>query len=346
MAPAKLASSAMFPVYGLAEASLAVTFPHPGTGLQTLYLDRRSLGVGNSVVELDPTHEDATALVSVGAPVAGCDVQVVGDRDDALPERIIGRIRIRGLNVTRGYYGDAEATATVIASDGWLDTGDLGFFDRGALTITGRIKEIIFVGGQNFYPHDLESMLQKHAGIELGRVAVCAVRPPHSATDDVLVFVVNKTSLADFVPIASRIRRTINEHAGLAVEDVIPVQHLPKTTSGKIQRFLLAQRYQDGEFNQTLRELHALAPHHPADEAKLTTLERTLLEICQVFLPDREIGADDNLFEIGTSSLTLAQIYERIEAAYPGKLEVTDFFDYPTVRELAGYLGKRLEVPA
>ena len=345
-APMGLKPSVMFAVYGLAEASLAVTFPQAGSGLTTISVDRRSLGIGDTVTELRASDANAVTLVQVGRPVQGCEVQIADDNDRALPAWTVGRIRIRGDNVTTGYYGDALATQAAIAADGWLDTGDLGFLADGVLAITGRIKEIIFVGGQNFYPHDLEALLEKHAGLELGRSAVCGVRPAHAATDDVLVFALAKGELANFVPVARAVRRAINEHAGLAVAEVIPVRQLPKTTSGKVQRFALAQQYQAGEFAEALAQLHALDTHPHADESRLTVLERALLEICQSFLPDREVGPDDNIFELGTSSLTLAQIYERIESVYPGKLEVTDFFDYPTVKSLAAYLGKRLAAQA
>ena len=338
-----LKPNVMFAVYGLAEASLAVSFPRPGTGLATMTVDRRSLGIGQRVVQLAADDANAVVLAQVGAPVADCAVEIVDEADRAVPDATVGRIRIRGANVTRGYYGDPAATQAAISADGWLDTGDLGFVSQGTLTITGRIREIIFVGGQNFYPQDLEALLEKHAGIELGRAAICGVRPAQAATDDVIAFVIAKGELASFVPVARAVRRAINEHVGLAVSAVIPVRQLPKTTSGKAQRFILARQYQDGEFSEILQQLHALDSPAQDDEPTLNALERTLLEICQTLLPDQKIGPDDNLFELGTSSLTLAQIYEHIETRYPGRLEVTDFFDYPTVKSLAAYLGERLQ---
>jgi acyl-CoA synthetase (AMP-forming)/AMP-acid ligase II/acyl carrier protein len=342
-ASSDLKPDVMFGVYGLAEASLAVTFPKPGAGLTTVSVDRRSLGLGERIVALPAGDVEAVALARVGTAVAGCEVQIADANDRPLPDATVGRVRIRGASITRGYYGDAAATQAAIASDGWLDTGDLGFFSEGELTITGRIKEIIFVGGQNFYPQDLEAILEKHAGIELGRAALCGLRPAQAATDDVIAFVIAKGELANFASVAKAVRRSINEHAGLAVAAVIPVRQLPKTTSGKVQRFLLVRQYQDGEFADVLRQLRALDAHSNDDKGSLSELERSLLEICQTLLPDSNIGPDDNLFELGTSSLTLAQIYERIESQYPGKLEVTDFFDYPTVKSLAGYLAQRLD---
>ena len=76
--------------------------------------------------------------------------------------------------------------------------------------------------------------------------------------------------------------------------------------------------------------------------AAASGLEQVLLGICQAALPNHTLSPDDNLFELGTGSLTLAQIYEKVEAMYPGRLEVTDFFEYPTVRSMAGFLAEKL----
>ena len=116
----------------------------------------------------------------------------------------------------------------------------------------------------------------------------------------------------------------------------------------RIERFSIVDKSGDEsltaeqprQFAAVLTEMAALAETLRGardDDA----VEHALLEICQALLPDRRLAADDNLFEIGTSSLTLAQIYERVDATWPGLLEVTDFFDYPTVRAMAGYLEQR-----
>jgi hypothetical protein len=170
------------------------------------------------------------------------------------------------------------------------------------------------------------------------------VRPAEAATDDVIVFVVAKGQLADFVPVAREIRRVVNEHMAIAVAAVVPVSRLPKTTSGKIQRYALARDYEAGAFADALRELAGLeaAAAKGDDDIGGTDIERTLLEICRAMLPAKHVGLDDNIFELGTSSLTLAQIYERVEAEYPGQLEVTDFFEFPTVRAMAGFLTRRM----
>lgn len=344
LAPARLAPNVMFPVYGLAEASLAVTFPAVGAPLAVESLARGTLGPGDVVRTVDPGAADAVELVRVGTPVTGCELRIADAHGDPVPEGTVGRILIRGDNVSPGYFDDAELTAASRTADGFLDTGDLGTLRAGQLVVTGRIKEILFVGGQNHYPQDIELLLAQHAGIELGRAAAAAVRPPHAATDDVLVFVLAKgDDVAPFVDVARTVRRVVNEKMGLAVSAVIPVRQFPKTTSGKIQRFALAREYEDGRHADVLAAIAKVeAASGDAGAGPVGDIERTLLAICQAALPNRTLSPDDNLFEIGTGSLTLAQIYEKVEAAYPGYLEVTDFFEYPTVRSMSAFLASRM----
>ncbi len=343
MLPFGLKPSTMFPVYGLAEASLAVTFPPPGTDYRTISVKRSGLTPGTTVECLANGNPQAVTLAVVGHPVEHCAVRIADDENRELPALTVGHVLIRGENVTKGYYRDEASSLTAISA-GWLDTGDLGFMSADGLVITGRAKDIIFVNGQNYYPHDIEAMLEQHAGIGLGKVAVCGVRAENDATDEVLAFVLHRGDTGEFLPLAATVRKTVNELIGIPVDHVIPVTRLPKTTSGKIQRFKLADAYLQGEFSETMEKLRGLAqPAGNAEEIANGTIERELKEICDDLLKDKAIGVNDNIFELGTSSLTLAQIYERIEVIYPGQLEVTDFFDYPTIAELAKYLESRLK---
>jgi acyl-CoA synthetase (AMP-forming)/AMP-acid ligase II len=194
LAPARLSPNVMFPVYGLAEASLAVTFPEPGAPLAVETLARGALGPADKVRSVGPAAEDAVEFVRVGKPVQDCEVRIAGDAGEEVPPGTVGRILIRGANVSPGYYDDPALTQATRTADGFLDTGDLGTLCDGDLVVTGRVKEILFVAGQNHYPQDIDLVLAQHAGIELGRAAAAGTRPPHAATDDVLVFVLNKVT--------------------------------------------------------------------------------------------------------------------------------------------------------
>src|SRR6266705_3159445 len=138
---------------------------------------------GDPVRTLAADSADAVELVRVGRPVRHCEVRIADESGVAIASGTVGRILIRGDNVSQGYYGDDALTTAARAPEGYLDTGDLGTIYEGDLVITGRIKEILFVAGQNHFPQDIELVLAQHAGIELGRAAAAGTRPAHAATD-------------------------------------------------------------------------------------------------------------------------------------------------------------------
>jgi acyl-CoA synthetase (AMP-forming)/AMP-acid ligase II/acyl carrier protein len=343
LAPAKLARNAMFPVYGLAEATLAVSFPEVGAPLRTLALNRHQLNPGSVVQPLGATDRDAVQLVSEGRPIPYCRVRIADDQDRELPAGRIGHVHISGDNVTRGYYEDSEANAAAFSADGWLRTGDLGLVHEGELYISGRAKEIIFVNGQNYYPHDLEAIAQRAPGLELGKVVAAGVRARGAEVEQLVVFVLHRGSLEDFVPLARQVARLINEQTGLEVAEVVPVKRIPKTTSGKIQRHLLEENYADGEFDAELRELAALrAAQQGPEVGSRTAIEDKLKTICDAALEGKRVDIHDNLFEVGASSLKLIEIHEQIDREYPGKVDLTELFDFPTIAELAQHLQSKL----
>ena len=341
LAPFGLAANSMFPVYGLAEASLAVSFPPPGRALQTRCLHRDHLGIGARIQPGEGAQ--AIEFVPVGKPIRDCRVRITDDDGNTLDDGHIGHIQLKGDNVTRGYYRDEAANARVFSADGWLDTGDSGGFLDGEMVITGRVKDIIFVNGQNFYAHDLEALLQRDAGLELGKVVVDAARDGTAGDDRVLVFILHRASLDEFAPLASRVRTVLNRNAGIEAHAVLPVKRIPKTTSGKLQRHQLGQAWQRGEFDAVGAELETrlAAEASSGDEAAASAVGEQILRICRQAISDREVGPDDNLFEIGISSLVLAEIHEQLEAAFPGKVDISDLFDHPTVRQLAAFIETR-----
>jgi acyl-CoA synthetase (AMP-forming)/AMP-acid ligase II/acyl carrier protein len=347
LAPARLPRDSMYPVYGLAEASLAVSFPPPGAPMRTIALNRHGLGVGNSVELIDKGSRDAVRLVSEGRAIPYCSVRIADDEDRPLPEGRIGHLHMRGDNVTRGYYESPEVNAAAFTTDGWLRTGDLALVHEGDLYVSGRAKEIIFVNGQNYYPHDLEAIAQRIEGLELGKVVAAGVRPPGAEIEQLMLFVLHRGSAEDFLPIATQLARLINEQTGLEVAQVVPVRRIPKTTSGKIQRHLLEQSYVDGEFDAELKTLAALREAQRGPEtASRSVIEEKLRTICDTALGGKRVDVNDNLFELGASSLKLIEIHEQIDREYPGQVDLTELFDFPTIAELARHLESKLGVPA
>ena len=341
-----LKHQAMYPVYGLAEASLAVAFPEPGLDFRWIRVNRHKLGVG-STVEVNPADaRDALELVCVGRTVPNSELRIADASRAALSEGRVGHILIRGPNVTRGYFGDSEATAQASGADGWVDTGDLGFLHEGLLYIAGRSKEIIFVNGQNYYPYDLENIAQRAPGLDLNKVVAAGVARPGSQGEELVVFVLHRGSMQEFLPTAAAVSRLINEHTGLEVASVIPTKRIPKTTSGKVQRHLLEAAYVDGEFDTELKELETLRESQAGTAVVLgTELETRLQSICETALPGKRIDVHDNLFDIGASSLKLIEIHENVDREFPGLIDLTELFDHPTIAELAKHLEGKLKGP-
>ncbi|HWX79013.1 MAG TPA: non-ribosomal peptide synthetase [Steroidobacteraceae bacterium] len=333
---------AMYPVYGLAEASLAVTLPPPGSDYRWIRVNRHRVNVGVPI-ELNPADgRDALELMCVGHVVPNTELLIADDARTGLPDGMVGHILIRGASVTRGYFADPEASAAAIDADGWVDTGDLGVVHEAGLYIAGRTKEIIFVNGQNYYPYDLENIAQRAPGLELNKVVAAGVLKPGSQGEELVVFVLHRGGMADFVDTASAVSRLVNEHTGLEVAQVIPTKRIPKTTSGKVQRHLLEQAYIEGEFDVELAELNTLRAAHGGSERVAVGLETSLQSICEAALPGKRIDVNDNLFEIGASSLKLIEIHESIDRDYPGLIDLTELFDHPTIAQLARHLESKI----
>jgi acyl-CoA synthetase (AMP-forming)/AMP-acid ligase II/acyl carrier protein len=340
--PFGLKRSVMFPVYGLAEATVAVSFPRLGSEYSRILVNRHSLRIGARYEPADPGDEHAVSFVKVGNAVRDCRIRITDEADQELPAGVIGNIQVKGSNVTAGLYDDAQAEESLFAADGWLRTGDCGVFADDNLVITGRSKDIIIVNGQNYYPHDIEEVIAAVDGLDLGKVVVCGASRPGSPTEELLVFLLYRKDLETFSAVAHNVRATVGSQTGLEVDHVIPIARIPKTTSGKVQRGQLAAAYLDGEFDAIITSLEPSADEIPADldEAAEDPLIVELEQVCREFAKDRVIGPDDNLFEVGVSSLTLTEIVLAVDEKHPGKLDISDLFDYPTIRQLSNFLRR------
>ena len=343
LAPYGLKHSSMFPVYGLAEATLAVAFPKWGQDYRAVHVDRHKLKVGDEVTYLEEDTADTLSFPIVGFAVPDMNIRIGDLEGNAFAEDTIGSILISGPTVTQGYYYDEEATKAVMTPNGWLDTGDLGFMHNDELVITGRSKEIIFAHGQNYYPHDLESILIHSESIELGKVAVYGLWEEKLQRDELLVFIIFRGDLKDFVPLAKKVSHTLNEQAGLEVDYVIPVNRIPKTTSGKFQRRILSDAFENGEYDTVLKEIESLTqPQETTSDESLSPLQLELKEICNSVIEDHSLDVNDNFFESGISSLVLAEIHQQIDDRYPDIVDVVDLFEYQTIIELEKFMQEKL----
>jgi acyl-CoA synthetase (AMP-forming)/AMP-acid ligase II len=233
---------ALRPVYGLSEASLAVTFPPEGRG-------PRALGVDPAVLAREARVEEGPReLVSVGAPVAGFEVEVRDALGTVLPERRVGRVYARGPSLMSGYFGDAEATARALSADGWLDTGDLGFLADGELYLTGRAKDVVIIRGANHAPQAFEEPLQAVEGVRTG-CAVALGFTPEDGADEALLILAERAGPDAGAEVEERIRAAVVEATGVRPHTVRLLEPgtLPRTSSGKLRRAEALRRYLAGE---------------------------------------------------------------------------------------------------
>lgn len=338
-----LAREAMFTVYGLAEATLAVAFPKQGEAYRAVYVDRHAMLVGDDVRLVAAEHTDAVGFAVEGPAVADMQIKITDTANATLPANNIGLVQIKGPSVTAGYYLDDEANKQALTGDGWLNTGDLGFVTgKNELVITGREKDIIFSNGLNYYPHDIESVALQLQELELGKVVAYGVRQPAEDTDQLLIFILFRGDIGDFIGIVRDVTRHINEQTGLEVKQVIPVQRIPKTTSGKLQRRLLGDAYLNGDYDDAILQIKNLtASAKQQNRGDLSETEYKLKLIFDKAETDKTVEINDNFFETGISSLTLTEVHQEIDETYPGLVDVTDMFEYQTIAELAGFIDEK-----
>lgn len=237
-APCGFRPEAFFPVYGLAEATVAVTFP-PLLGptridrVSRVALEREA----RASSPRDP--DDAVEWVGVGKAIPASELKIVDATGHEVGERIAGEIHVRSRTLFRGYFDDVEASREAVV-DGWLKTGDVGYVADGDLFVTGRKKDIIIKGGHNMAPAVVEELVSSVDGVRAGCVAAIGLHVPELETEELWVVAETKLDVAEHRSLSLRIRDTLKAR-GISVDQIRFVEPgtLPKTTSGKIQRKLI-----------------------------------------------------------------------------------------------------------
>lgn len=259
-APSGLRRQAMKPCYGLAEATLAVTFTPLERAARVDWVDRDALNREQRARTVGPEAPNARGIVDCGLPVPGLEIRITeGGR--MLPERVVGDIEIRGEPVMRGYYRERSAT---VSPDGWCPTGDLGYLAEGCLHVTGRRKEMMILGGQNYYPQDVEDAVRQVPGVYKGN-AVAVVLPADGEVgllERIGVLAEVRDASSSLEATLSALRRVAAEQLGGAAVDVVLLRRngLLRTTSGKFQRLLMRDQLVAGTLNRVLVRVTAGEP--------------------------------------------------------------------------------------
>jgi fatty-acyl-CoA synthase len=252
-APYGFKRSAFLPSYGLAEATLAISFCDADCGVEIDEVDMRHYtrtGVAQPASALtSPEHR--RAFVVCGRPLPGHGIEVRGENGERLRDRKVGRIFIKGPSVTPGYFSDAEASRRMFDGE-WLDTGDLGYVLDGQIVITGRAKDLIIINGRNIWPQDIEWAVEKIEGVRKGGVAAFSVDDGYGER---IVVVVERRGMSAEAQMNLRrdIARVIQSAAGAPAEIVLARPHsMVLTSSGKLSRARVKAKYLEGAFDEAL----------------------------------------------------------------------------------------------
>ncbi|HEV2578985.1 MAG TPA: thioester reductase domain-containing protein [Acidobacteriaceae bacterium] len=253
--PYGLRAESFYAAYGLAENTLAVSLH----GRNILSVNKHALALGKARMTTEVSGVDASAqIVSCGVPIEGLDVRIVDpERHAALKEGRVGEIWLAGSGKCLGYWNNPELTLKQFRArlvddtpydDGFLRTGDMGFIHDGELFVCGRIKDMIILRGQNYYPQDIEGVVERASS--LIRTHCVAAFQIHEDRDPALAIVAevkNPNVLPDARKIATAVRDYLNVEVALI--SFIAPRAIPRTSSGKIMRHKTKQMWLAGEFS-------------------------------------------------------------------------------------------------
>jgi thioester reductase-like protein len=252
--PYGLKSENFYAAYGLAENTLAVSLG----GRNIVSVNKRALALGKARMTTEVSEIDtATQIVSCGTPLPGIDVKIVDpEQHVALKPGLIGEIWVAGNGKCLGYWKNPELTLKQFRArlvddspydDGHLRTGDMGFFHNGELFVCGRIKDMIILRGQNYYPQDIENVVERASGlIRSNCVAAFQIHEDSEPALAIVAEVKNPHAFPDARKIAAEVRNFLNVEVALI--SFIAPRAIPRTSSGKIMRHKTRHMWQEGRF--------------------------------------------------------------------------------------------------
>lgn len=354
LAPARFRREALCPAYGLAEATVAVSFGEPLSGPRALSLARDELDDPAGAREVALGAPGAAAFVDLGPPLAGLELRVVDSAGATLREGVVGQVEVRGAPVSAGYLDDAEATAISRRPEGWVRTGDLGLLRAGRLVLTGRAKDVVFVHGQCLHASDLERVACEVEGVASERVAVFGSTDPAGGGER-LVVAVHVLPGRERAAVAGAVAARVGEAARYPVHAVVclPAGAFPRTTSGKLQREALRGRFERGELEGAVgwrgreEEEEERARARAGDGRGGVELGEVLGVWARVLGTRPEaIDPDLTFFAQGGDSLRAVEVHTLLEERCGRLLDQRVLLEGRTPRTMAAALRRELGQPA
>jgi amino acid adenylation domain-containing protein/non-ribosomal peptide synthase protein (TIGR01720 family) len=352
---------AVYPCYGLAEATLMVTGGRIDAAPVSRTIDAGALEQ-RRVAAAEPGDPAARTVVGCGEAVMDDVIAIVDpETGQRCPPDRVGEIWVFGPNVAAGYWMKQEETAQAFQARlpgddrNWLRTGDLGYLDGGELYVTGRHKDLIILFGRNHYPQDVEHTAEEsHPALRRGCAAAFALdtestmglRPakpgsaPYPAGEERLAIVIEIERGAekqDLTPVYDAIRAAVVETHDVRPHTIALVRagSIPKTSSGKIQRRECRAALVAGTLGEIGKSVLPDEEGAAAWTPPRTPVEEAVAQAFAEVLGADRVGARDDFFALGGHSLMGTQLVTRLRAAFGVDLPLRDLFEAPTVARLA-----------
>lgn len=343
-APYGFRREAFLPAYGLAEAVLNVTCKRWFESPVIRSYSQPALAEGKAR-PTDVRLPSSRRLVGCGRAWPGHRLAIVDPASRrAVADCCVGEVWVQSANVGQGYWHRAEETRNTFRArradeqnGTWLRTGDLGFLDGGELFVVGRLKDLIVLGGRNFYPHDIEQVVARsHPALRQDEGVVFALEIDGQERM-IVVQELRRTRRFSTDEIIRRIRQELAEEYLLQPYAVALVRggSLPKTSSGKLQRRACCELYRSGKFDLLAEWRADVLPEPAAYVAPRTPLECAIAAIWAEVLHVERVGVFDHFFALGGSSLLAVELHARLRHLLPENVSLARLFEEPTVAGLA-----------
>ncbi|WKY42917.1 non-ribosomal peptide synthetase [Eubacteriaceae bacterium ES2] len=316
------------PAYGLSETTMGVSYTPVGQSFRVEHFLSENQQIGAKLFFCD-SDEDTISRVSVGV-LDECNEVVIRDlQGNDLPPEFLGIINIRGTNVMQGYYLDSATTNRAIDQNGFFNTGDLGFFHQGWLTVYGRYKDIIIVNGENYLVNDLERTAQSH--ILSGKQVIVQVKDKKSKINKLVIFS-DTNDLNSLVEASKAIKRTWH----LSIDFGVLIEAIPKNASGKTDRLTLSVNWEKGVYESAA---HSLTPKVNQEiDASCQELAQIWSQILKI--PVTNISSESHFInDLGGDSLYFSDLIGHLEKKYQKEYDFESFRDYLTLQEMNDFLN-------
>jgi fatty-acyl-CoA synthase len=235
-------SEAFLACYGMAECSLAISFAPLHKGLEVDRVDGDRLSNNRQAIPFVPSFSDddqarCSKFVNCGVPLPGYEVQIRNMSGDVVEERESGTIFVRGASIMSGYFEDPALTMEVLSADGWLNTGDIGYWVENSLVIIGRSKDMIIINGRNIWPQDLEFLAEQQPEVRPGDSSAFSVSGPDGNETAIMIVQCRETDIQKREDLVNRLRSLVHKELSIPCYiELIPPRTLPRTSSGKLSR--------------------------------------------------------------------------------------------------------------